>query len=132
MQLITIDKIKTHHHDDLGDVRTYEDEGEFLFCLSDICKVLAIKNHSKVKSAILQEFLTTDLKIIPVKATKNKVLYAFFITQSQLYFILRNYENIKTYPFQYWLSNEILPSIRKKDYYRSKIICKGFVGIRTN
>ena len=100
------------------------DEGEPLFCLADICKVLDGNQPNKVAEAIREEFGLTELNsdslvVIPVD-TGYGIKGMTFITEPQLYFVLMRSRSENARPFRQWVVNDVLPSIRKTGKYEVK------------
>ena len=100
------------------------DDGEPLFCLTDICKVLEISDPSNTTRQLREEFsegavLNTDpLKTIRVE-TIGGIQSLIFITEPQLYFIMMRSRSDKAKPFRQWVVSEVLPSIRKTGRYEA-------------
>ena len=101
---------------ELGNIRVIIEDGEPLFCLVDICRVLDIQNSRNVANAIKLEFEGSPLNIHPLE-TSGGVQNFTFITESHLYFILMRSKSTKAKPFRQWVTNEVLPSIRKTGSY---------------
>lgn len=95
------------------------DDGEPLFCLADICKVLELSNPSKVASQVCEEFLCPNLKLGHVTDSLGRDQEASFITEPQLYFVLMRSRSDKAKPFRQWVVNDVLPSIRKTGKYEA-------------
>lgn len=92
------------------------DEGEPLFCLADICKVLELSNPSVVASQVKEEFETPKLNLGVIQRETGPV-EAAFITEPQLYFVLMRSRSENARPFRQWVVNDVLPSIRKTGGY---------------
>lgn len=105
-------------------VRTQVTEnGEPLFCLADICKVLDGNQPNKVAEAIREEFGLTELNsdslvVIPVD-TGYGIKGMTFITEPQLYFVLMRSRSDNARPFRQWVVNDVLPAIRKTGKYEA-------------
>lgn len=95
------------------------DEGEPLFCLADICKVLELSNPSVVASQIKEEFETPKLNLGVIQRETGPV-EAAFITEPQLYFVMMRSRSENARPFRQWVVNDVLPSIRKTGAYQIK------------
>lgn len=94
------------------------DDGEPLFCLADICKVLELSNPSAVASQIKEEFETPKLNLGVIQRETGPV-EAAFITEPQLYFVLMRSRSDNARPFRQWVVNDVLPSIRKTGKYEA-------------
>lgn len=105
------------------EVRTQRDgDGEPLFCLADICKVLGIQNPSDVASQLREEFteggrLNLDPLVTVRVETKGGTQEATFITEPQLYFVMMRSRSAFARPFRQWVVSVVLPSIRKTGAY---------------
>lgn len=95
------------------------DDGEPLFCLADICKVLELSNPSVVASQIKEEFETPKLNLGVIQRETGPV-EAAFITEPQLYFVMMRSRSENARPFRQWVVNDVLPSIRKTGKYEVK------------
>lgn len=95
------------------------DDGEPLFCLADICKVLELSNPSVVASQIKEEFETPKLNLGVIQRETGPV-EAAFITEPQLYFVMMRSRSENARPFRQWVVNDVLPSIRKTGKYEAK------------
>lgn len=93
---------------------------EVLFCLSDICKALALTNPTMVLNAIKAEF-DDDLSLTyPIIDNLGRKQNATFITEAQLYFVLMRSDKPTAKEFRKWVNTEVLPSIRKTGSYSQK------------
>lgn len=101
---------------ELGNIRVIIESGEPLFCLVDICRALDLSNQAMVANAIKAEFEGCKFNLYPLETAGGAQNFTF-ITESQLYFILMRSKSIKAKPFRQWVTNEVLPSIRKTGSY---------------
>lgn len=113
-----------NYHDAI--VRTqYDNNGEPLFCLADMCKVLEISDSSNTARQIREEFSeesvfnTDSLITLPID-TGYGIKELIFITEPQLYFVMMRSRSEQAKPFRQWVVNEVLPSIRKTGKYEVK------------
>ena len=106
-------------------VRTqYDINGEPLFCLTDVYKVLEISDPSNTARQIREEFseesvLNTDSLITLPIDTGYGIKELVFITEPQLYFVMMRSRSENARPFRQWVVNEVLPSIRKTGRYEA-------------
>ena len=99
-------------------VRTQRDvDGEPLFCLADVCKVLDSSQPNKVAEAIREEFSITELNSGMVTRPDGSAISATFITEPQLYFVMMRSRSEFARPFRQWVTTVVLPSIRKTGAY---------------
>lgn len=93
-------------------MRTAVVDGEPLFCLVDVCKVLDIQNPSKVAQR-LDDDERTKLELGRQGETN-------FITESGLYAVILRSDKPNAKGFRRWVTSEVLPSIRKTGNYSAK------------
>ena len=98
----------------------FNEEGEPLFCLADVCEVLELTNPSSIASSIKEEFGIPKLNLGVITRPDNSSIEVNFITEPQLYYVLMRSKAKKARPFRQWVVNEVLPAIRKKGYYTLK------------
>ena len=130
-------KIEIFRNAKFGEVRVAGTSEEPLFCLSDICKAVDLKNPSSVKSRLDRE----DVQLIDLYAlreTEGGIVgnsLANFVTESGFYDVILQSNSNKVKPFRHWITNEVLPSIRKHGVYATdetidKIIANPDFGIK--
>lgn len=110
--------IAYHFHN--SNVRVLNDQNEYLFCLSDVCKNLQLQNSRTVAKQIKEEFLGCNLKILPVMDRNRHVQNTTFITEPQLYYVIMRSRAKVAHEFRQWICNEVLPSIRANGTYTQK------------
>lgn len=93
------------------------DDGEPLFCLADVCKVLGISNPSDVSAQLKEEFSTPRLNLGMVTRPDGSRIEATFVTEPQLYFVMMRSRSENARPFRQWVVSVVLPSIRKTGSY---------------
>lgn len=94
-------------------MRTAVVDGEPLFCLVDVCKVLDIQNPSKVAQR-LDDDERTKLELGRQGETN-------FITESGLYAVILRSDKPNAKSFRRWVTSEVLPSIRKTGGYNKPL-----------
>lgn len=90
--------------------------GETVFCLKDVCTILALSNINHVIKQIQAEFEGVTLNVTPFE-TAGGVQNLTFITEPQLYFVMMRSRAKVAREFRQWICNEVLPSIRKTGMY---------------
>ena len=101
-----------------GNIRVQKDEdGEPLFCLTDVCRALEIDRTDNVSRQIISEFGIPVLKTGIVSRPNGSYIQANFITEQQLYFVMSSSRKPNAKPFRMWVNTEVLPSIRKTGSY---------------
>ena len=94
-------------------------EGEPLFCLADVCKVLELANPTHTANALKEEFGCPTLNVGHLVDSLGRDQEATFITEPQLYFVMMRSRSDKAKPFRQWVVNEVLPTIRKTGRYEA-------------
>lgn len=89
------------------------ENGEPLFCLSDLCSILDLDQVSRVKSRLNQDGVTT-IKVID---SMGRPQQASFISESNLYKTIFQSRNPEAEEFTDWVTSEVLPAIRKTGGY---------------
>lgn len=109
-------------NENLGEVRVIFIDNEPLFCLSDICKALALTNPTMVLNAIKSEFDDDLSQTYPIIDNLGRKQNATFVTEPQLYFVLMRSDKAEAKEFRKWINTEVLPSIRKTGSYNQKAL----------
>lgn len=108
-----MNEIKIFNNPQFGDIRTATTEsGEPLFCLSDICKILDIKNVADCKSRLNEKGIANA--DTPTSGGVQKMIY---INESNLYKTVFQSRKIEAEQFTEWVTSEVLPAIRKHGGY---------------
>jgi len=98
---------------EFGEMRTKEINNIPYICLADVCRILEIKNPRDCKTRLNQDgVVTTD--IIDNLGRKQQ---ATFINESNLYRVIFQSRKPEAEQFTEWVTNEVLPSIRKNGGY---------------
>ena len=87
-----------------------------LFCLADVCKVLALTDPSKTVKQIKEEFELTELNSGSFD-TGFGIKKFTMITEPQLYFVMMRSRAKLAKAFRQWIVNEVIPTIRKTGSY---------------
>lgn len=95
---------------EFGQVRTIAKDNEPMFCLSDVCKALEIKNATDVAKRLDADELTR-FNLGGQSGETN------FITESGLYAVILRSDKPNAKKFRKWVTSEVLPSIRKNGGY---------------
>nr|DAN25912.1 MAG TPA: repressor domain protein [Caudoviricetes sp.] len=112
--------IQIFQNEQFGKVRiAMSEDNEPLFCLVDVCKAVNLTNPSSVKLRLEKE----DVQLVDLhtlKQTEGVIIgnsMANFITESGFYDVLLYSDAPQVKPFRKWVTNEVLPSIRKHGVY---------------
>lgn len=99
-----------------GEIRTVKDEnGEPLFCLTDLCKSLGLNNDSTNKVA--KRLDPDDRYSVPVIDKMGRKQLATFVNEPGMYTVILRSDSPLAKPVQKWVVSEVLPSIRKTGGY---------------
>lgn len=93
-----------------SEVRTIQKNGEPWWVLADVCKVLDLSNPSKVADRLEPDEKANFELGLRGGATNC-------INESGLYAVILRSDKPQAKPFRKWVTNEVLPSIRKHDAY---------------
>lgn len=106
-------EVTTYNNNILGSIRVIKDEnGEPLFCLSDIAKILEFRDTYNLKESINKEFDKGNrFNLYPLQ-TSGGTQKAIFINEYELYFVLMRSRSDKAKPFRIWMNKKVLPSIK--------------------
>lgn len=107
-----VNQIKIYEHEKFGQVRTVLIDSEVWFVLSDICNALHLSSPHKVAER-LDEDEKGRSQIPTLGGMQNMVI----VNESGLYAVILRSDKGETKKFRKWITNEVLPSIRKNGCY---------------
>ena len=100
---------------EFGELRTAERDGETWFCLADICRPLGLK-ACHVRGRLKDDgIVTTDT--VDSAGRSNRMLY---VNEGNLYRAIFQSHKPEAERFTDWVTEEVLPSIRKTGGYTNK------------
>lgn len=106
--------IKIFENPDFGNVRIITDaDGNFQFCLADVCRALELSNANQVKKRLREKGISLNDTL-----TDGGIQRLTYVDESNLYrciFQCRKKKNALR--FQDWIFEEVIPSIRKTGGY---------------
>ena len=102
-------ELQIFNNEEFGEVRTVTVNDEPMFCLTDVCKALEIKNATDVAKR-LDDDERTRLNLGRQGETN-------FITESGLYAVILRSDKPNAKKFRKWVTSEVLPTIRKTGGY---------------
>lgn len=103
--------IQLFRNPEFGEVRILEEDGEILFCGSDVAKTLGYTNPSK---ALSDHCRGVTKRYTPTTSGKQEMS---FIPESDLYRLVFSSKLPTAEKFTDWVTKEILPSIRRHGAY---------------
>lgn len=96
-----------------GEVRVTEVDGEPMFCLADVCKMLDLGNPSQVKSRLSDGVISNEV----ILDSLGREQVAAFINEDALYDVIFDSRKPEARAFRKWVTSEVLPAIRKTGGY---------------
>ena len=100
-------------HEQFGKVRVIGDSENPKFCLSDVCKVLAIGNPSQAKTRLDDGVISNE--VIP--DSMGRMQTATFVNEDGLYDLVLDSRKPEAKKFRKWITSDVVPSIRKHGFY---------------
>ena len=130
-----MNEIQIFSNPEFGEIRTLEIDGEMWVVGKDVCEAFGDTNHNRSLSRIDE----VDKKVMPIQ-TKGGMQNTIFINENGLYSLLFAMQPQKAhnngvqdeYPleiqrridklhkFKFWVTHEVLPSIRKHGAYMTR------------
>ena len=116
--------VKIFSSERFGTIRTLGNANNPLFCLIDVCKILDLSNPRQVKTSLREK----DCKIINLNnsvSSNDGIIEAgnpnkTFVNESALYQVIFQSRKPEAMEFKYWVTDEVLPMIRKTGAYLTK------------
>lgn len=106
-----MNELQIFNSEEFGDIRTVTIDNEPMFCLSDVCKALEIKNATDVAKRL-------DADEVTRFNLGGKSGDANFINESGLYAVILRSDKPNAKRFRKWVTSEVLPAIRKTGSYQ--------------
>ena len=114
-----MNQLEVFKNEDFGEIRTVQLNNEPMFCLSDICKALEVKNTTDVAKRLEDDEVTRFNLGGQVGETN-------FVTESGLYSVILRSDKPNAKKFRKWITSEVIPSIRKTGEYKAKTLSPQF------
>lgn len=105
--------LRIFENSEFGEIRTITKDNEPMFCLADVCKALEITHVTDVKKRMKKDGVGTA-EVIDSMGRKQK---ATFINESNLYKVIFQSRKQSAEKFTDWVTEEVIPSIRKNGGY---------------
>lgn len=107
-----MNELQIFNNPEFGSVRTITKDNEPMFCLADVCKALDITNAGNVKQRLSEKGIhNADTP------TKGGMQNMVFINESNLYKVIFQSRKPSAERFTDWVTDEVIPSIRKNGGY---------------
>lgn len=107
--------IEIFKNESFGEVRVAGTSENPLFCLTDICRILDIKNVGDCKSRLDQKGI-----VLTDTPTKGGIQSLVYINEKNLYKVIMRSDKPQAEPFQDWVCGDVLPTIRKTGSYSAQ------------
>ena len=108
-------EIEIFKNERFGEIRVAGTSDEPLFCLADVCKSIGVANARNVKDRIDEE----DVRQVDT-LTNGGMQKLTYVTEAGLYDVIIRSDSDMAKPFRKWVTNEVLPSIRKHGVYATE------------
>lgn len=105
--------LRIFENSEFGEIRTITKDNEPMFCLADVCKALEITHVTDVKKRMKKDGVGTA-EVIDSMGRKQK---ATFINEANLYKVIFQSRKPSAEKFTDWVTDEVIPSIRKNGGY---------------
>jgi len=96
-----------------NEVRTVEKNGEIWWVLKDVCEILGLSTPARVAERLDEDEVSLTHIIDSVGRNQKTNI----INESGLYNVILRSDKPEAKPFRKWVTNEVLPSIRKHGAY---------------
>lgn len=105
--------IQVFNNEQFGALRTYEEDGQILFCGKDVAKALGYKRTADAVSSHCRG----SVKRRPIQDSLGRTQEAVFITEPDLYRLITHSKLPTAEKFERWVFEEVLPAIRRTGGY---------------
>ena len=112
-----MNELKLFENKEFGKVRTTIVNDNPYFCLTDVCRILGITNSRNVKKRLNEEGVHT-IDTIENTGFAQRKMNLTYINESNLYKCIFQSKKKSAIKFTEWVTNEVLPSIRKYGEYK--------------
>ena len=110
-----MNEIQIFNHEEFGEVRTVEIDGQVYFVGLDVAKALGYKNTRKaIKDNVDKDDVTPGY---PITDSLGRIQRVNIINESGLYSLILASKLEKAKKFKHWVTSEVLPTIRKTGSY---------------
>lgn len=98
---------------DNQDLTIIEKEGEPLFKLGDVCKILGLGQVAGVKRRLEDDVISNH----PIQDSLGRRQQAIFVNEDGLYDVILDSRKPEAKRFRKWITSDVIPSIRKHGAY---------------
>ncbi|MDE5755082.1 MAG: hypothetical protein K2H89_11180, partial [Oscillospiraceae bacterium] len=112
-----MNEIQIFNHEEFGEIRTIEIDGQIYFVGTDVAKALGYKN---TRDALKNHVEKDDVvKRYPITDSLGRIQKVSIINESGLYSLVLASKLQGAKKFKHWVTSEVLPTIRKTGSYNS-------------
>ena len=105
---------KFFEHEEFGEIRFIQHNGEIWFVGKDVCRVLGYENSRKaLRDHVPDKYKRGERIVTPLGGAQETI----FISEPGLYRLIMRSNLPAAEKFMDWVCEEVLPSIRKYGYY---------------
>lgn len=108
-----MNKLQVFNNEEFGEIRTIEENGNILFCGSDVAKALG---YARPNDAIKAHCRATIKRSTPISGKMQDIN---FIPEGDLYRLIVSSKLPSAEKFERWVFDDVLPTIRKTGGYVS-------------
>ena len=112
---MTMNNIQVLNYNEQSIRQTVNEDGEALFCAYDVAQALGYRDAHNILRCLDGDDCPQIVRA--VKDDSGREVEVKFINEHQLYAILLMLKTERTKPFRKWVTQEVLPSIRKTGSY---------------
>ncbi len=107
-----MNNLQIFNNEEFGEIRTITKDGEALFCLGDLCRILELTAKG-VKQRLTDEVISN----YPIPDSLGRIQNTIFVNEDGLYDVILDSRKENARKFRKWVTSEVLPSIRKTGGY---------------
>lgn len=105
--------IQVFNNEQFGALRTYDEDGQILFCGKDVAASLGYKDTTNA----MKRHCRGVAKRHPIQDSLGRIQEAVFITEPDLYRLITHSKLPTAEKFERWVFEEVLPAIRRTGGY---------------
>jgi len=116
-------ELQVFANNDLGEIKGFADKhGDLWFLAGSVCRSLGLKDSGRQVKSIQERFKIAGVKGLhtmrPLLESPGGSQKTLFISEQVLYELIFQSRKQKAIKFRAWVTNEVLPEIRKHGSYR--------------
>lgn len=111
-----LNELQIFNSEEFGEIRTTVQNGEPMFCLSDVCRALELTNPQNVKKRLNEKGICTIDTL-----TNGGMQNLLYINEPNLYKAIFQSRKESAEKFTGWVTEDVLPSIRRTGAYQKPL-----------